>query len=388
MPIAAGRLEVTVGEVRISSKTIDALADRLITDKQVVAIGSSFTKGFRRFAKGVLADPATLVTLKSGWNKDRVIPPSAFPDGSIEELRGRLENGDRIAIELPLTLKLKTGQKISTSFNVFVEAAVDLERNEEAFVRMDLLIGSESHVTAGSFVQRTRSLTWIQNRDLSDFLLSAEEPTHLKWNASLARDKADYVAPELALRSIRQAVPRLLSVLLSGTEKKDVKALAKYFSRPANEQTKKPGDEGKSKKPGGVTPPPIGHPPPPQRKPFRLDPDGTTIRVRRSGPNAFEGISLPLTVVLELAYEGLDQDPFDAYDPYDFDVAQGNLHPISSHGCAVRSKGGNRIELEVTDPDFAFSISGFDSNMRLRARLGYDVGSTTSDTSVEEESDG
>jgi hypothetical protein len=386
MPIAAGRLEVTVGDVSVACDTIDDVADKSISDKDVVEVGSSFTRDYRAFARGVLENPGTPVTLKSGWDKERVIPVDAFPPGSIEDLRARLEAGTRISIRLPLTLKRKSGHKIDTEFDVYIESPADLDRNEEAFVRIDLLIGAESHITAGSFVQRTRSLTWIQNKDLSDFLLSAEEPTHLKWNASLARDKADYVSPDAPLRALRQAVPRLLAVLLQGTEKKDTKSLARYFARPASHSTKKSGDKGGSKQKDVSTTPPVP-PPPPTKKPFKIEAEQTSIRVVRSGPSAFDGVLLPMTAVLELAYEGLDQDPFEAYDPYDFDVSQIQQHPVSSAGCVLKSRIGNKVEIEIVDPDFSFSISGFDENMRLRARLSYAVAHGAAGIETEDDSD-
>lgn len=390
MPIAGHRLEVTVGNTKISSKTIDDIADRFITDEEVASCNSSFSKGFRTFARSAIHDPTPQVTLLPGWNKDRLIPESAFPEKQLDNLREALNSGNRICVRLPLKIKRKSGVQYDTNFDVYIETPPDLDRNEEAFVRRELLIGAESHVSAGSFVQKARSLTWIQDKDLSDFLLTAEEPTHLVWNASLARDKGEYVSPDLALRSIRQAVPRLLAVLLGGGRKKDYKSLARYFSKPAAEPTKKQGDTGHSKlKDESLTPPPP--PPPPSSKPFRIDSAGTAIRVTPTNTLKLTGSQLPLKVILELAYEGLDQNPFDAYDPYDFDLASNFLFPITAHGMSVASRSGNRVELEITDSNFRFEISGFDPNVRTRARLTYalpdDGGDVTPDDVDEREAD-
>jgi hypothetical protein len=80
---------------------------------------------------------------------------------------------------------------------------------------------------------------------------------------------------------------------------------------------------------------------------------------------------LPAACTLELAYEGLDQDPFAEYDPFDFDIANEKLHRTQAKGVVVASRQWNRLEFEVIDPDFSFSIDGFDPNIRLRARLNY-----------------
>ena len=135
------------------------------------------------------------------------------------------------------------------------------------------------------------------------------------------------------------------------------------------------------------TTPPV-QPPPPTKKPFNIEAEQTSIRVVRSGPSAFDGVLLPMTAVLELAYEGLDQDPFEAYDPYDFDVSQIQQHPVSSAGCVLKSRIGNKVEIEIVDPDFTFSLSGFDENMRLRARLSYAVAHEAAGIETEDASDG
>lgn len=371
MPIARGRLEVTVGDTRITSETIDAIADRSITDGDVRHASSSFTKAYRAFAKSVIADPQSQVTLKTGWNGGRAIPENAFPEGELTKLRSRLESGSRVAITLPMVLKLKSGKVQDTEFEVFIEAPPDLDRNEEAFIRRDLLIGAESHVSAGSFVQKTRSMTWIKQECLSDFLLAAEEPTHLKWNASLVRDKGDYRAPDLALRSIRQAVPRLLAVLMGGSDRKDIKSLARYFSRPATDTSSRSGGDGQTKN-KDVGDPPRKEPPTPVRKPFRIEAHGSAVSVLPNGAKGPEASQLPIKAVLELAYEGLDQDPFAAYDPYDFDVAQTDVHSVTTRGLSVVACQGNRVEIEISDPDFMLEIGGFDPNVRMRARLNYD----------------
>lgn len=78
-----------------------------------------------------------------------------------------------------------------------------------------------------------------------------------------------------------------------------------------------------------------------------------------------------MTCVLELACEGLDQDPFKAYDPFDFDLADQATHMITVSGATVSEHQGNRIQFNVIEPAFALEVQGFDSNIRLRARLNY-----------------
>ena len=386
MPIASGRLEVSIDGEVVNASTIDQIADLTITDDQARAASSSFTRGYRAFAKSVLFEPATPIVLKAGWNKNRIIPADAFPENALADIRAKLESGERISLTLPLSIKTQKGLIFPTTFSVHLQIPADLQHNEEAFVRRDLLIGGELHVTAGSVVQKTRSLTWIQDKDLSEFLLAAEEPSHLKWNASLARDKADYVAPQEALRSLRQAVPRLLVIVLQGNEKKDFKALAKFFGRPVPESAVKAAI-GSDKKKGTVTPP-TEPPPQPIPKPFRIEVEGQHIRVISNGKHSPRPMQLPMDLSLELAYEGLDLDPFAAYDPYDFDVAESTSYPTKFTGATVLKKKDNRIDIRVDRPEFAFEIGGFDPNLRLRARLQFPSQENHEVISTEETTDG
>ncbi|OGT58819.1 MAG: hypothetical protein A3E01_00605 [Gammaproteobacteria bacterium RIFCSPHIGHO2_12_FULL_63_22] len=390
MPIADGRLEVEINGLRIASDTIDELCAEYVSDETVRASGSSFSEGYRAFARKLLENSVVDATLAPEWNRERRIPEAAIAIGNIETLREKLAAGSAVGIELPLLIKKKTGQSFQTTFKVFLQTPENLDHNEEAFVRQDLLIGGEGRGTAGSLVQKTRSLTWITDQNLSDFLLAAEEPTHLKWNASLARDKALYATPELHLRSIRQAVPRLVALLLGVSGSKDFRALAKYFAKPKQE-----GD--KSEK-GAKTKSETGknresfEPPKRQRKPFQIHPAGAGIRLTPSGSEKLTKEELPFEALLELAYEGLDQDPFSAYDPFDFDLADGGAYPVSIRGLSVTERKHNRLGLRVADTDFELRIAGFDKHVKLRARLTYElplqVDGSGGEIASEEDSDG
>ena len=373
MPIVNKKLEVIIDNKTLSSATIDAIADSLLNDDEVHKLKSAFTKGYRAFVSGVINSTfvkLTQVTLGTGWNNERLIPEQAFPEGSLEKLRTSLEAGSCIAISLPLKLKKKMGSEFNTNFEVYIEAPPDLEHVEEAFVRRDLVIGSEKHLSAGLSVQKTRSLTWIKDNYLSEFLLSCEEPTHLVWNASKARHEGKYVSSDLALRSIRQAVPRLLAVLLGSAGQRDVKALAKFFTKPALEKTKRTGDLAR-RKAGDKTQIPPEVIPPPKLKPFCFDISIAAIKVMAVPRCKLDPAHLPLRATLEFAYEAVGSDPFDEYDPHDFDLNDAVTFPITTKGIKLVSRTNNRLVIDVVNPDFSLKISGFSQYYRTRARLDY-----------------
>lgn len=223
-------------------------------------------------------------------------------------------------------------------------------------------------MAASSYLQKARGLTLIENDVLSAFMADAEEPTHLKWNASRPRLAEDYSNPRDVVRSVRQALPRLLALLSNGSVKQDVKALAKYFTKPAEQGAKHSAGGGK---PGNKDTKTDFTPPEHKPKPFRIDTSENRVRVLPNGGRAPKKEELPIHCVLELAYEGLDQDPFKEYDPFDFDLSDAVAHEIQANGISITSVIGNKIEFDVIEPAFGLEVGGFDSNIRMRARLNF-----------------
>lgn len=370
-PIVCGRLEVSIGGLDITSASVDAIAEQVLSDEVAREKKSSFTKGFRMFVREVIdADRNGIVPvmLKPGWDKSTLLKDDAFPEGALGQLKSDMERGERVAVRFPVNLREKSGGTITTWFDVHLQVPEELDRAEEAYIRRDLLIGAESHLMSSAYLQKARGLTLIEDSNLSAFLADAEEPTHLKWNGCLPRLTEAYMSPQAPLRAVRNAAPRLLALVSNGLVKRDVKALVKYFTKPA--------DEGKShqaggEKQGGKEIKGDQHPPLPIRKPFRITADADRVHVLPNGNAAPTADELPIECVLELAYEGLDLNPFHAYDPFDFDLDVAGGHDIIVSGASITLRKGNRVAFSITDPAFALEVGGFDSNIRLRARLNY-----------------
>ncbi|MEP7364877.1 MAG: hypothetical protein ABI972_16620 [Acidobacteriota bacterium] len=376
-PIARGRLEVQIGTTLVTSAELDSIADELLPNELARDKGSSFTKGYRSFVREVIKDEGKVpIVLAAGWEEKSAIPETAFPAGALETLRKMVDNERHVTLRCPIKIRPRKGSAITTHFDVHLQVPDGLERVEEAYIRGDLLIGAETHLANMTYLPKARGLTIAEDPNMSRFLAEAEEPTHLKWNASRPRLAEEYFNPILAVRAVRLALPRLLTVISGGIPKRDVKALAKYFTKPADEATHR---KTTSHKPGKtiadspVDPPPL--PPPPQQpkpRPFCLTTDTTSVSVVPNGTTRLTPEKLPASCVLELAYEGLDDDPFADYDPFDFDLANEKVHQTVAKGIVVQSRQWNHLEFEVTDADFSFSIDGFDPNIRLRARLNYE----------------
>jgi hypothetical protein len=369
-PVAAGHLEVEVAGLDLNATTIDTVADKVFPDTEAKQLRSPFTSGFRKLVREVIAAQGSgeaVAELKSNWGTTTVIPHTALGEGVLERLRGLLDAGKRISVRFPIAVRPKRGDAVITSFEVHLEVPEDLERTEEAYIRRDLLIGAERHLAGSYCLQKARALTLIQDPSLSAFLADAEEPTHLKWNGSRPRLAEDYKSARDTLRAVRQAAPRLLALISDGMVKRDVKALAKYFSKPTEEGKVTSG----GKKEGGRDIIQKASPPPPVRKPFRIVTGVDRIQVVPNGSASMSERQLPVTCLLEVAYEGLDLDAFKAYDPFDFDLAIDSVHPVAISGATIIERAGNRLRFEIENPAFSVEVAGFDTNIRLRARLSY-----------------
>jgi hypothetical protein len=369
-PVASGRLEVATSDATVTAENVEQMAEKIFPDAVALQKKSSFTSGFRKLIQGVIADRKAAVepvVLQPGWSSGTTINPKHLPEGALEILRGQLESGRGVSLRCPVTIKPQGGNSIESVFDVHLQLPEDLAQAEEAYVRRDLLIGDERYLQGSSFLQKARALTLISDENLSAFLADAEEPTHLKWNASRPRLKEDYVNPASAVSAVRHAAPRLLALLSAGLVKQDTKALAGYFNNPAEKGKKVRGGGQKE----GIQPPPIPPEiPPPQPRPLRVVPGVDRIQVFPSN-TVLSAADLPMECTLEIAYEGVDLDPFSAYDPFDFDLSDPVAHAIVAKGVSIRQRTGNRIDFEVIEPDFALAVPGFDPNIRLRARVNY-----------------
>lgn len=382
-PVAARHLEVEIGGLEITAGNIDNVANQELPDDEARKRKSPITKGFRQLVrKAINATDKDLpiIELKASWSSLSSIPQDALAEGDLERLRNVLESGELISVRLPVAVRPKKAPAILAYFEVHIEVPEDIERTEEAYIRRDLLIGAEAHLGSSTFLQKARALTLIRDANLSAFLADAEEPTHLKWNGSRPRLAEDYSNAQATLRAVRQAAPRLLALVSNGLVKHDLKALAKYFTKPAEEGKR---NTAGGKKEGGKNVGSSDDAPPPVRKPFRIVTGEDCVRIMPNGSASPPPATLPSSCVLELAYEGLDQDPFRAYDPFDFDLADTKEHPLAYSGINLIECSGNRLRFDVNEPDFFLEVPGFDPNIRLRARLSYKE--STDGTPVSEE---
>lgn len=367
-PILRGDLIITIGDTTLDAKTVMTLADAMLTDDRSRELHTCTTAGYRMFLKSAL-EKSRLNEVESVTGVESIsqLSEASFTAESLVRLRETLESEGQVAVRFPITVKPRSGGHIASHFDVHLMCPEVLEKVEEAIVRRDLLIGEEP-VGGGTLRQRARGLTLINDHELSKLLLSAEEATHLRWNTRLPRLREYYKSGPDVVSFVRNAMARLLDVLTGGDQKRDFKLLAKFFAAPGT-ASHTPAKGKKSNK--GEKPVVPGDIPPPKPKKLVLQAVADGCKVLPNPSYALTQADLPINARLEFAYEGLDKDAFAEYDPLDFDLVDSSFIIIADN-CSVTSRTLNTLEFEVTATDFKLEVTGFDINLRLRARLNYE----------------
>ncbi len=368
VPIVRGDLVVKIGDVTIDRSTVVALADSRLSDAKARELHTCTTMGFREFAVQAIDRSRNnqVVSAKHVATPTELCEAS-FSQEDLVAMRAAIQSEQMVSVRVNLTLKPKGAPAIPGHFDVHLHCPFDLDHPEQAVVRRDLLIGEEP-IGGGRLKQRARGLTLVSDAELSTLLLSAEEATHLRWNTRLPRLGEYYKSGPDVVGLVRNGMARLLDVLNEGHQGRDFRILAKYFSAPG-EAT--PNPERGKRKPKGKQPVIPREIPPATPKLLALEAlqDGCRVRPARSG--ALDQASLPISVTVEFAYEGLDKDAFSEYDPLDFDLVD-NAFTIQSSGCGDIERKFNRLKFSVVDRIFDISVRGFDSRLRLRMRLSYE----------------
>ena len=367
VPLLRGDLAVQFDDVVIGRENVEELAEKLLSDERARELRTCMTSGYRQFLSVSLENSRNddLITIKP-VAKVADLSDALFDPEVLESLRERIGNEEIVSIRLPVIVKPQQGAAVDCVFDVHLACPFDLDRPEQAIIRRDLLIGDEP-VGGGRLRQKARGLTLIGDDALSKLLLAAEEPTHLKWNASRPRVSEYFKSGRDVVALVRNAMVRLLDVLTGGEQKRDFKLLSRYFSAPGLDSP----SPAAGKKKGRDIPPPPKDLPPPKPKLLAIEALEDGCRVRPARAEALASENVPLEVTVEFAYEGLERDAFNEYDPFDFDLAASDF-VVTSIGCVVSEKALNRLTFTVTDPEFDLQVIGFDKNLRLRMRLTYE----------------
>ncbi|EON93162.1 hypothetical protein MARLIPOL_03980 [Marinobacter lipolyticus SM19] len=357
-PILTGQLILQFGDVRLTAENIRELAYKHADGKKLKDIDALFD--FIEEANRCI-NSESFVSLKESWINDTRLDEDDFEEEELESLRERFSNGDVVGVRLPLSIKTKPAkQTIPTQFYVFVQRPENIEKGVDLYVRGGLTLPAES-----KFGDRKAFGAMIANDEtISAFLGDAENPAHTKWIFNAEKLRKNYVSPGDRLKVIKHAVINFYDMLIQAEEEEDEKALAKFFFTEGTATPKK-----KDPKPDVHPPEPPEDIPAPRPKVARIETtaDGFAIRPANGASEA----EYPMTFKVLAAYDTAAGNPFKKYNRLDFDFAKRNSAKVESGSDCVSlvDVRENRIEFEVTGPEFSVEVTGFDPHRDLKVKL-------------------
>lgn len=257
----------------------------------------------------------------------------------------------RFAVRVPMSVRPRGAEPVSTHFDVICETTPDDSMNP-VFIRDGLII---SDVRPARATRGVRSIVVVEDDALASFLRDAETPAHTEWTPSTANFKTKYVYGPSAIDYVRAAVPELFAAIRRSDTAPDLDiTLDAFFLETAGggqgnslREKKKLPDRKKqlprfaiSKVDGGFT---LKRPPPPKEP-----------------RPAFEKFAIRI----QAAYDVRSGSALRSYSPFDFDVAKAPVK-IEQSGMRIISAVGKCIVAVVEDPEFRINVTGFDSNRDL-----------------------
>lgn len=417
LPILQGKLTFEVVDPDERKTVIDAPHFLAVLDARPDAKLKAQVRPMAELATWALAHPPIAPSDQLGIHKETA--PAWSDDGLLapeqrERLRDALDAGEPIALRVPVRIRRQArgaAEEIS-EFDVFLRkdppgslasaaAAVAGRGGTVQFVRGGVLISAMGRQLAGY-----RGLVVATHPALAGFLRAAENPSHTKWSAKPQEVKDVYKYAPGTLSFVVDA-PRELTRLLAGDPaERDARVWADLLGLPAGDLML-PGAGGKGarkqkrpKKAGagdGTSGTDTGNKtvtPPVKKRPYDVivNPAAGGFTVRPSGLPFTT--ALPARVELRFAYYIRGKDPFAKWTPKDFDMTRASAFPSMARNCEVQIREPNRLVLRLTDSDFEFTMSGFDTrrepdckHRQLKPAGMVDTGEAREDATPDEDAD-
>lgn len=283
-----------------------------------------------------------------------------FDSEQLNRLRKKLDEGERIALQVPLWVK-KEGQDLQhSSFKVFLERDDSLERGEDFFIRDGVTITGIS-----SLRQRgVRVIVSVSDMPLSKLLGDSENPAHTEWQERSQKFRGRYVRGASCLRYVKNSPREIVKILSRPAEGRDIKLLRDVFyidipkgietAGTSNVPTDKSGTEG----PGGLEP---GAVTADRFLQLQRTKQGFRLSAR---PDA---TSLPKEIDIEVAYDVRQGNPFNRYSLLDFELNKPPIR-IGAKGLKASISKPNMIHIILEERGFQLLVTGFDPNRDLKIR--------------------
>ncbi len=357
-PILEGNLTVTVGipddEFEVNEATIGDAVKQLGPAAEAELIPLMELADWASGRK-----PSEVLSLHPAPRDRPEWTPEIIPQQAIGPLQGQLDRGERIALKVPLTIRLKDRPEQESYFNVFLVNDGN-ERERTVFVREGIIISDVRAPRARGI----RSIVVIDHKPLASLLGDSENPAHTQWQKDSSNFRGKYIFGTSYISFVTRCVSAIIGILGSNQREEDPTLLKDFFSIPAppEEATKAKAKRKKKEKGKETDDPP--DPPEPRKRRYRLEQVPGGFRVCAGDPDA----ELPQLLDIRTAFEVRRGNAFKKYNPEDFQLRDADF-ALEMQGAEVREREDNRLLVEVRDPGFRLVVTGFDTQRDLRVEI-------------------
>ena len=358
--VAGPGLPGGAAEFRLDHTSIDRVCSKLSwTGKARQKLGSPPPIDFTR--KCLAITDTAVPTNILGESRVPVMDDTAFSTETLAELRKQFALEQLVAIRVRAALPKKTSESEVGELTVFLQRTPVADRYESYYVREGMTI---TRLNSKPSMRGTKGLVIVEPGPLASLLGDTEGPSHTSWDTSNdERPNRVWKTWKGRVKFFVKIIDGLVELLAPPPDKADFDLLSDFFSI---EQVTAPQPKRKPKEGGEKTR--DFDPPDPTPHWYRMQ--GKT-----GGFTICDSSSLPTPVGailrVSVAYDLPSGNPMKYWSKFDFDFRkqkESNLKFKLSNVKAT-AKAGNIIEIEVTDPDFSLTLTGFDIHRDLIVRI-------------------
>jgi hypothetical protein len=284
---------------------------------------------------------------------------SLFVKDHLELLRKNFDASERIAIIIPLWIQ-RTGENLQrSSFKVFLEREMTLEKGEDFFIRDGLSITGVSSLRQKGM----RVIVSVSDKPLSKLLGDSENPAHTEWQERSPKFKGRYNRGPSCLRFVKNSPREIVKIISRPAEGRDLSLLRDIFYI----------DLPKYAQPHGETQTPDEHPGPGESNIPRPEVVSDQFLQMKRTTQGFrltvnpKAKRIPKYINVQIAYDIRQGNPFRKYSIFDFDLDKPPIR-ISAKGIVVKVARQNIIQLELQTRDCWLQITGFDPKRDLKIK--------------------
>ncbi len=286
------------------------------------------------------------------WSK------SQFTDEQLASLRASYYAGHKLAVRVPVVVRKRTGETEASFFDIYLVRDGSEHSGRPTFIREGIIISEvDSPRTRG-----VRAIVVAHHTPLAGFLRRAENPSHTQWHYDRLKETYKY-GYRKDLVFVKRSVYELVRILTEAEREEDPTLLADIFSIPAPQDEEEPVKTKHRKitnKSGSD--PDMPDPPPPRPQRFRIQKVAGGFSVLPTNNDALP----PERLDIRVAYDVRRGNPLNKYHAADFVLHEKPIQfDPTPRNVEIVECNGNRVVIDIKEPDFTFSVVGFDERRQL-----------------------